>query len=308
MATDPINSQGDVEDEENKIISLLHKVLGSCNISFLFGAGVNGLALPSFAHFDSTIAKMTELGLPGGDIERALQACKDETTRQDVLDTFVAEFNQHKGYTLDNPSLVNLRRLLNATHKAVSRAENRHPEGKRINVFTLNYDRVAEEVLEASGYFNYVLKSETKSFLPFNVVGYNTETRAFVPTFAIYKLHGSVEADRTLKSEGIVFPGQDKLGSIISDFYETLFAMKGELLRKNAALFVIGYSWMDEHVNDVINSAIDNGLTVVFPQYSNRNKVPNNLDGKMLVIPPVDVKHLRDTTKTLAEFFEKAMF
>lgn len=309
MAADTIMNTTEDENDKEKIAARLHKILGSCSINFLFGAGVNGRAFPFFAQFKATITRMNELGLPGSNIESALQACKDESKRLTVLNTFIDEFNGKK-YELEHPSLLNLRGLLSATHRAVGMAENRHPESKRINIFTLNYDRIVEELLENSGYFNYVLKRETRAFLPFNVVGYNTETRAFIPTYAIYKLHGSVGADRILKPEGIVFPGQDKLGSIISDFYETLFAMKGELLRKNAALFVIGYSWSDDHINDVIDSAIDNGLTVVFPQYSEGGNIPLKHADTVIVIPPAEPnadRELCDTTKTLAELFEKAM-
>ena len=309
MAAELINNTNDGESSEDEIVTLLHKILGSCSISFLFGAGVNGRAFPFFAQFYDTIAKINELELAGNGIEAALQGCQDDVLRQSVLDTFIDEFNS-KDYSLDNQSLVNLHRLLAATHRAVKRAENRHPESKRVNVFTLNYDRIVEEILETSGYFNYVLKRDTKSYLPFNVVGYDTQTRAFLPTFAVYKLHGSVGADRHLASEGIVFPGQDKLGSIISEFYETLFAMKSELLRKNAALFVIGYSWSDEHVNSVINSAIDSGLTVVFPQYNTDTAIPDWLIDRVIIIPPGEPEEDGkpcDTTKTLAKVFEKAM-
>lgn len=309
MATETFVPANDEESPEEVLVSLLHKLLGSCNISFLFGAGVNGRAFPFFAQFRDTIDRMHELGLSEDGIEEALQGCDNDAIRKEVLSTFINEFNS-KTYSLDNQSLVNLRRLFSVTHRAVSRAENRHPESKRVNVFTLNYDRIVEEILETSGYFNYVLKRDTKSFLPFNVVGYDTQTRAFLPTFAVYKLHGSVGADRQLASEGIVFPGQDKLGSIISEFYETLFAMKSELLRKNAALFVIGYSWSDEHVNSVIDSAIDSGLTVVFPQYNIDTAIPDWLAGRVIIIPPGEPEEDGkpcDTTKTLAEAFEKAM-
>lgn len=309
MAADSNEQKADTDGKEADLVSLLQKVLGSCNINFLFGAGVNGGpkgAIPSFNDFYDTIAEMKNLGLPTKEgIEQALQGCADEVKRQQVLEKFVEEFNSNQNYQLDHPSLVNLNMLLKAAHKAVSIAENRHPESKRINVFTLNYDRIVEDLLEADGFFNYALKKESKSFLPFDVVGYDTAKRTFIPTFAVYKLHGSVDSSRVLQTEDIVFPGQDKLGSVISNFYETLFAMKGELLRKNAALFVLGYSWSDEHVNDIISSAIDNGLTVVFPKYSENDELPPELEGRVEVISPADPKS--DTTATLASFFEQAM-
>lgn len=309
MAADSNEQKADTDGKEVDFVSLLQKVLGSCNINFLFGAGVNGGpkgAIPSFDSFNDTIAEMGNLGLPVDiGIEQALQGCSDEVIRQQVLEKFVEEFNGNQNYQLDHPSLVNLNSLLKAAYKAVSIAENRHPESKRINVFTLNYDRIVEDLLDADGFFNYALKKESKSFLPFDVVGYDTAKRTFIPTFAVYKLHGSVDSSHILQTEDIVFPGQDKLGSVISNFYETLFAMKSELLRKNAALFVLGYSWSDEHVNDIISSAIDNGLTVVFPKYSEKDELPPELEGRVEVISPVDPES--DTTATLARLFEQAM-
>lgn len=307
--TEPINRTSTDEFDEDKFLLRLYKILGSCSINFLFGAGVNGGAFPQFSQFSKTIDKIDPEEPQGVNIEKALQDCNDDDIRTEVLDEFVREFNE-QDYSLDHKSLKNLQELLRAAHSIVDRAQNSHPETKRINVFTLNYDRIVEELLETSGYFAHVLKRDTKSLIPFNIIGYNTVTRAFIPTFAVYKLHGSVGADRILKNEGIVFPGQDKLGNIVSNFYETLFAMKGELLRKNAALFVIGYSWADDHINDVINNAIDNGLTVVFPKFKESESAPETLKNKIIIIPPDTSdasENPRDTTKTLAGLFQKVI-
>lgn len=286
------------------------KILGSCNINFLFGAGVNGDALPCFDGFAKTIQVMKDGGLDTSHgIEMGLADCNDAKVRKAVIESFVCEFNSKRGYDLGCESLINLKRLITATNSAVSRAENRHPESKRINVFTLNYDRIVEELLEECGFFGYTLTSESGAHLPFDVVGYNTTTRTFIPTFAVYKLHGSVDANRELSSKSILFPGPDKLGSIVSHFYETLFAMKGELLRKNSVLFIIGYSWKDHHVNDIIQSGIKKGLTVVFPKYQVDDHIPEEFGNSPIVLPPApaDPNKPVDTTKTLAEYFERAM-
>lgn len=295
------------DDQPARLQALLRKVLGSCNINFLFGAGVNGGAFPFFSKFTDTIEAMNSLGLEGANIEKALAGCDDDSKRDAIRDAFVEEFNSYRDYQLSHQSLENLRRLLKDTHTVVNRAENRHPESKRINIFTLNYDRIVEELLEDCGFFSYTLTSEAKAYLPFNIVGYNTATRTFIPTFAVYKLHGSVDANRYLHSENIIFPGPDKLGSVVTHFYETLFSMKGELLRSNSALFVLGYSWSDDHVNDIIGSAIDNGLTVVFPQFKAGDAAPETFEDKVVLIPPIDPGALNDTTLALAEYFEQAM-
>lgn len=289
----------------DELLLSLRKVLGSCSVSFLFGAGVNGKAFPYFAQFKETISAMNQRGLDGSNIETALANCADDHIRQAVLDTFVDEYNGYRDYRLDNESLLNLRRMLTAFSSIVEKAENRHPETKRLNVFTLNYDRIVEEILEGSGLFCYILtQGKSKGHLPFDIVGYNTTTHAFVPTFCVYKLHGSVDANRNLSSGNIVFPGQDKLGSILSNFYETLFAMKGELLKRNTVLFVIGYSWSDDHVNGIINDAIASGLTVYWLQYRPEDTLPKRLAGHVITIPPAGEIPV-DTTKTLAELVER---
>lgn len=292
-------------DGRDELLSGLRKVLGSCSINFLFGAGVNGRAFPNFTQFKVTIEAMHGRGLSGDSIELALAQCDDEQIRQDVLEAFVAEYNEHNGYCLYDESLLNLRRLLVTFSSVIEKAENRHPESKRLNVFTLNYDRIVEEILEDAGLFSYVLTQDrSRGHLPFDIVGYNTATRAFIPTFCVYKLHGSVGIDRVLSPDNIVFPGQDKLGSVLSHFYETLFAMKGELLKRNAALFVIGYSWADDHVNGIISDAMACGLTVCWLQYRPEDELPPNMRGHVIVIPPVGESPV-DTTKTLAEIAEK---
>lgn len=303
-----VNAAEESKEGAEELNDKFRKILGSCNINFLFGAGVNGGALPCFDGFAKTIQVMKDGGLDTSHgIEMGLADCNDEAVREAAIESFVSEFNSKKGYDLGSVPLANLRRLLTATNSAVSRAENRHPESKRINIFTLNYDRIVEELLEECGFFGYTLTSESSAHLPFDVVGYNTTTRTFIPTFAVYKLHGSVDANRDLHAEGILFPGPDKLGSIVSHFYETLFSMKGELLRKNSVLFIIGYSWKDHHVNDVIQSGIKNGLTVVFPKYQEGDHIPEEFGNSPIVLPPADPNKKCDTTKTLAEYFERTM-
>lgn len=299
------------DEKRKEYVRRFRVILGSCNINFLFGAGVNGNAFPCFNQFTNTINTMKNYGLDASGIEAGLAKCNDENIRKKVKECFIDEFNS-KNYALNNESLKNLSKLLEMTNKAIDIAENRHPESKRVNVFTLNYDRIVEELLEESGFFYYSLTEKSGAYLPFDVVGYNTATKSFVPTFAVYKMHGSVDANRKLRYDekddnDIVFPGPDKLGSVVTHFYEMLFAMKDELLRKNSVLFVIGYSWSDNHVNDIIKSGIDNGLTVVFPKYEKGDEIPSRLGDTPIVLEPANCKKPCDTTKTLAEYFEKAI-
>lgn len=147
-------------DYEEEFLLTLRKILGSCSINFLFGAGVNGRAFPNFGGFSQTINHMHKKGLKGDNIETALAHNTDETIRSEILDTFVSEYNGHCGYSLDNKSIINLKDLLINTSRIAGKAENRHPESKRINIFTLNYDRIVEEILEENGLLITLLRKK----------------------------------------------------------------------------------------------------------------------------------------------------
>ncbi len=299
--------QDAINVEDDEFIERLRRALGSCSINFLFGAGVNGSGFPQFSAFSKTLEALKGHGKPGENIEQEVRSLASGE-RDEVLDAFCAEFMERaQDFDPNHKSIEHLGRLFQDVSAIVSKAENRHPESKRINIFTLNYDRIAETVLERQGQFYYVLNAKhSKSSLPFEIVGYNTAKREYIPTFAIYKLHGSVDAANKLKKEDIVFPGDDKLGNVLNDFYETLFSMKGELLKRNSVLFVIGYSWSDDHVNGVIDDALANGLMVYQLQYEESDELLGKIPANVYVVPPANIEEKQDTTLTLAELFEEA--
>lgn len=300
------NSQIGAEDTRGIDPEKLKRILGSCSINFLFGAGVNGRAFPQFNGFAKTKEALKQHGQPGDNIEIELRKINEEA-RKEIVDTYCDEFSSFtQELDYESKSIQNLGSLLFRISRIVSKAENRHPESKRINIFTLNYDQIVETILNTQGQFSYTLNvQESKSNLPFEIVGYNTARREYVPTFAIYKMHGSVDAVGRLSKESIVFPGEDKLGNVLSDFYETLFAMKSELLRKNSVLFIVGYSWNDDHINGVVRDAIDNGLTVYQLQFNEKSALPSGMSERIEVVPPVQVEPKQDTTLTLANIFKR---
>ena len=82
--------------------------------------------------------------------------------------------------------------------------------------------------------------------------------------------------------------------------------MKGELLKKNSVLFVIGYSGGDDHVNGIISDALTNGLTVYWLQYKRIEKLPPTLANNVVIVPPQNDEKPQDTTKTLGSLLKKA--
>lgn len=291
------------------------KIASSSHISFLFGAGVNGNAFPGFWNgFDQTKDALKKEGLPGENIESELSSLKDPEIVSGILEIFASEY---RGYLNEidysNESIAHLGELLRATDRLVELAENRTPSMCKINVFTLNYDRIVENTLEDLGLLRYSLtSSKSKAMLPFDIVGYNTSKHLFIPTFVTYKIHGSISASNKLAVDEIVLPSATKSQNVISRFYETLFEMKGELLRANSLLFVIGYSWQDDHINSVLSDAVEAGLCLCAVPYDNagREKLSKlSFADKIYYLNPVslDESSFQDSTKTLSDEFYRCV-
>jgi hypothetical protein len=77
--------------------------------------------------------------------------------------------------------------------------------------------------------------------------------------------------------------------------------MKSELTKRNAVLFIVGYSGADDDVNEVLSDSISNGLTVYWLKHSNSDTGVGNLGFDIKTIDPVsDNGSFQDSTKTLA--------
>ena len=63
-----------------------------------------------------------------------------------------------------------------------------------MNIYTLNYDMIIENVLENLGYLcNSISSSNIKNHDKFfYMVGYNFLFNKFVPTYLVSKLHGDI--------------------------------------------------------------------------------------------------------------------
>jgi len=283
----------------------LNKIVASGAISFLFGAGVNGAAFENFrGGFLQTKTALRDKGQPGEEIEAELSNLED-SQYDEVLNTLVEEFNRISiNIDMNHSAIANLQSLLDIVFKIVNTTENRQLCTKKVSIFTLNYDQIVENILDRRGYFYHsVAAKKPQPQESSDVIGYNTVTRVYVPTFAVLKLHGTANQNGKINKDSIILPGGDKLRGILSnEFFEPLFLMKTELLKPNAVLFVIGYSGADIHVNDVLRDATNRGLTVIWLQYSDNEWGSNSeaVSPKVFVVRPVSINEgFQDTTKTL---------
>jgi len=260
------------------------KLLSSCHINFLFGAGVNGSGFPQLNGFVKTNKFISALlGTDVESFEKSIEVL-EEADKKKAIDCFKNEFQDFsKNIDYSNSSLKNIDLLFMSVNKLVGDSENRTKTTKQINIYTLNYDMIVETVLQKTGYLVNVISSSNlenhNKF--FNLIGYNSEIQTFIPTYLVSKIHGDINNP--------ILPGEDKYNqALMANKFEVLFQMKAKLSRFNSVLFLIGYSGNDEHINRILRDCITCGLTIYWFKYSSSDVIPSKLEGKVIVIDNED--------------------
>lgn len=283
-------------------------MLSSVHINYLFGAGVNGKAFPQLSMFKDTITKIKELdGNVENGLEDGIDSLDDMIDREEVKQVFITEFMEsneavnEKFIQREDKSLINLERLLRKTYSVVNESQNRNASMKQVNIYTLNYDQIVERTLSDLGYFfNEISSSNTSTRATLlDVIGYNYNTKSYVPSFMISKLHGDIDKP--------IIPGKRKYQEVLNeDYFEIVFNMKEKLCRHNSILIVIGYSGKDYHINKILNDCINAGLTVYWYKYSENDEVPFPESNQVIICNQEDYDAPKDTTENCFEDMEEA--
>ena len=256
------------------------KIISSCHINFLFGAGVNGGAFPQLDNFKETIGAIKGYigGYPNLSFEDAFDKL-DDKQKDEVRKLFIKEFNEHLDkLNINHESVTNLQNLLAKINEIVDKSENRNHSMKQINIFTVNYDDIVERLLKRLGYlYNSISATNFENHNQFfNMVGYDFIYRKFIPTFFVSKIHGDIKDP--------ILPGLNKYDKALeANKFEILFKMKEKLLRPYSLLFVIGYSGRDEHINKILNDCVKGGLTIYWFKYSESDIVPDSFKNDVII-------------------------
>lgn len=140
---------------------------------------------------------------------------------------------------------------------------------KPVHLFTTNYDLLMEQALEESSapYFDGFIGTR-KAFFDLGAV---EEENLLPPRWTrLWKIHGSlnwrlVGGTRVVRSDEqgaaqsyLIYPSHLKYDqSRKMPYLAMLDRLKAFLLGPSATLFICGYSFADEHINDVICRALD---------------------------------------------------
>lgn len=287
----------------------LKKIIPSCHLNFLLGAGFNGSLFPQLKGFKNTIKKMKEYNekLPKN-FNFEEEIAKLKTTESDaVLSEFVREFSlYYSKVDYSNNSYESILLMIENIYNLVERTENTIPSMSKVNIFTFNYDCIVEKAIQELGFFVNVIKpSNLRTIRYHNVLIRGIDNNRYLPSFVVSKLHGSYENGELLKNN-IILPGLEKYNNVLNkDSFELLFKMKTELLKENSILFIVGYSWNDEHVNQVLMDCYKNGLTIIRFRYNKKDIIHKDFEGKVIEIGQYD-KPI-DTTKTFSNLIDTVL-
>lgn len=182
-----------------------------------------------------------------------------------------------------------------------SKITNRNKDLSRINVFTTNNDLFNETALDSLNihYINGFSGGLKKYFNPafFNYTyskRMDTSLEKFEPVnnmVYLYKIHGSVnwvedrsnannyfnirelaEIEEKYNGAAMIYPTPLKQNKSLGSPYVDLFReFQHKLLEPNSVLFVLGYSFNDEHINDIIYRSLVTNSSLILC-------VINNLD------------------------------
>lgn len=289
-------------DDNNHI--MLKESISSSHINFLFGAGVNGSAFPQLGGFTNTRKAIEE---SGGDVSKGIESSIDSIispeVREKVKKTFTDELEHFsKSVDFSNESIKNIEALLRKIYSIINEAQNRNPSMKQINIYTLNYDEIVEKVLETLGYYYNTISSSRVGSLSklTDIIGYDYNTKKYIPSFLISKLHGDIKSP--------ILPGKEKYSDVLTpDYFEVAFNMKGNLCRNNSLLIVIGYSGGDEHINRLLQDCINVGLTILWYRFNPEESLPAVFcsNKQVIVIDQKNADDLEDTTKICHDDLEE---
>ncbi|MBT2677366.1 SIR2 family protein [Bacillus sp. ISL-35] len=180
----------------------------------------------------------------------------------------------------------------NHLHKTfLKKLVSRGSKVKKANIFTLNYDLLIEKTAEELGIHvnNGFVGFHNRSFNPSSFhldthIQYSDGGRTFTKGINLFKLHGSLSwifdnskppygisetqfdfkknydvGEVTNIPDCIIYPVQSKKTYSLDLPYSEMFRQFIEFCNKpTSTLLVMGYSFLDEHVNDIITNALSN--------------------------------------------------
>ena len=160
----------------------------------------------------------------------------------------------------------------------IKKITSRNLSDPRAKIFTLNYDTLFEQAAKEArcwvvdGFsFEELRRFQGSNFDYDFVIREGSRVKDednYVPNVIhIYKPHGSMDWEKqgeqvvknpTTKAPVIIYPKESKYeNSFEQPFFEMMLRFQQEVRKKNALLIIIGFSFYDKHIKNIILEALD---------------------------------------------------
>lgn len=287
------------------ILEEIREVAVSKNVNFLIGSGCSSGAIGTMNTYWEKARENNDHEAPnesaGGAHCKECKRLGNELLLKEVRKISEIILNPSMGEGQKLSDVENVSSSYEAFIREVNSLMNRmnsRQNPKNINVFTTNYDLFIEDALDkvsktetfvindgARGYFKRILDSSN-----FNrTVSYRGPSNNYVdeiPSISLIKPHGSVNWEKTadeeieIRAEVVDNPivvnpdGHEPRVTFEENyFHDMLRIFQTELDKPQSVLFVIGFSFQDEHIAKMMQRALRNKeLNVYVFCYSNNTE------------------------------------
>lgn len=303
-------------------------------LNFLIGSGASLPAIPLMSNF--------EFDENGKKVEEAVANERLKEKIKTVSKSLVEKTSNHAVQDGIQQTLESYFHFIQTITELLYKSNSRQAP-KNINIFTTNYDLFIEMAIDrlmkqerlifndgANGYFERVLDSSNYN----KTVAYrglNDNYLNEIPMISLIKPHGSMNWEKSESEEihvkqGVVenpvvvpptgYEGRDTF--LDNHFHDMLRVFQMELDKPQSVLFVIGFSFQDQHIAKMIRRAIQNPeLMIYIFCYSNEDgetikqnlSIPGESRNLKIATPEDILEHdskkgftISDLTKLLSEF------
>jgi hypothetical protein len=298
MCFEPSQSKNECVDGWIIIKNVISQHLNNLNINFLFGAGINAGVLPLAEELEKTKKLIIKNGGKKDSensvekqISDILDDCdesKFEKTLRDfenaIIEDIKTEYgelddNSKENYANKQKNLGKISNLIYVLRNFMVNSNRSIRNNKlRIDIWSLNYDDLFLDLLNKANTPYFAIDGTYKNYERLNYTIYDENKHKTLMTLHYTKLHGNLTYP--------IIPSSYKYNKILSrdnhiNYFETFIKFKEYLVNYQGVLIVIGYSWSDDHVNNVIKDFLKTGNILIVFSYSNKDtnkmdKVFNN--------------------------------
>lgn len=269
--------ENDVVD--NDLIKELRRMMITKQLNFLIGSGASAKSVGLMKDFEDIKGKSAN--------ELLLDKVKN-ISRMLLVDIY--DDTESEGLSPAEDNLNDYSNFINAIVDILNLSNSRQTP-KSVNIFTTNYDLFIEKAIDqipssrkfvfndgAKGYFTRILDSFNYNQVV-SYKGLNNNYISEIPSISLIKPHGSVNWSKKegLEDKIIVENTVSKLPVIVkpnglegqetflnNHFHEMLRVFQLELDKPQSVLFVIGFSFQDDHISRMVTRALQNPELMVY--------------------------------------------